>query len=116
VEKIVACTPKQCKCGNCGADTTVIGYEVSEVLDVKPIEYFVEVPKREKRACKQCEEQGVATAPLPVRIIEKSLVSDGIIIDTVVRKYADHNPSIVKASSCCATQASRSAAPRSAVG
>jgi transposase len=92
VEKIVACTPKQCKCGNCGADTTVIGYEVSEVLDVKPIEYFVEVPKREKRACKQCEEQGVATAPLPVRIIEKSLVSDGIIIDTVVRKYADHNP------------------------
>jgi hypothetical protein len=29
---------------------------------------------------------------LLVRIIEKSLVSDGIIIDTVVRKYADHNP------------------------
>ena len=92
VEKIVVCTPEQCKCGNCGADKTVIGYEVSEVLDVKPAEYFVQVTKREKRACKQCEEQGVSTAPLPVRIIEKSLVSDGIIIDTVVRKYADHNP------------------------
>jgi transposase len=92
VEKIVACTPEQCKCGNCGADKTVIGHEVSEVLDVKPAEYFVQVTKREKRACKQCEEQGVSTAPLPVRIIEKSLVSDGIIIDTVVRKYADHNP------------------------
>jgi transposase len=92
VEKIVACTAEQCKCGNCGADTTVIGYEVSEVLDVKPAEYFVEVTKREKRACKKCEEQGVATAPLPVRILSKSLVSDGIIIDTVVRKYADHNP------------------------
>jgi transposase len=92
VEKIVVCTPEQCKCGNCGADKTVIGYEVSEVLDVKPAEYFVQVTKREKRACKQCEEQGVSTAPLLVRIIEKSLVSDGIIIDTVVRKYADHNP------------------------
>jgi transposase len=92
VEKIVACTPEQCKCGNCGADKTVIGYEVSEVLDVKPAEYFVQGTKREKRACKQCEEQGVSTAPLPVRIIQKSLVSDGIIIDTVVRKYADHNP------------------------
>jgi transposase len=92
VEKIIACTPEQCKCGNCGAETKVIGYEVSEVVDVKPAEYFVEVTKREKRACRQCEEQGVATAPLPVRIIEKSLVSDGIIIDTVVRKYADHNP------------------------
>jgi transposase len=92
VEKIVACTPEQCKCGNCGAATKVIGYEVSEVLDVKPAEYFVQVTKREKRACKACEEQGVSTAPAPVRIIEKSLVSDYIIIDTIVNKYADHNP------------------------
>jgi transposase len=68
----------------------VIGYEVSEVLDVKPAEYFVEVTKREKRACKACEEQGVAMAPLPVRIIAKSLVSDRIIIDTLVGKYADY--------------------------
>jgi hypothetical protein len=52
VEKIVACMPEQCKCGNCGADTMVIGYEVSEVLDVKPAEYFVQVTAREKRTCK----------------------------------------------------------------
>ena len=92
VEKIVACTPEQCQCGQCGADTKVIGYEVSEVLAIKPAEYFVEVTKREKRACKQCEEQGVATAPAPVRIIEKSLVSDSILIDILISKYADHNP------------------------
>jgi len=75
-----------------GRQTKVIGYEVSEVLDVKPAEYFVQVTKREKRACKACEEQGVAMALLPVRIIAKSLVSDRIIIDTIVGKYADHNP------------------------
>jgi transposase len=92
VEKVIACTPEQCVCGNCGKETVVIGYEVSEVLAVKPAEYFVEVNKREKRACKQCEEQGVETAPLPVRIIDKSLVSDEIIIDTIVNKYADHSP------------------------
>jgi transposase len=92
VEKIVVCTPEQCVCGNCGADTKVIGYEVSEVLDVKPAEYFVQVIKREKRACKKCEEQGVATAPVAARIIDKSLVSDRIIIDTVVCKYGNHNP------------------------
>ena len=92
VERVIACTPEQCVCGSCGAGTKVIGYEVSEVLDVKPAEYFVEVTKREKRACKACEEQGVAMAPLPVRIIAKSLVSDRIIIDTIVGKYADHNP------------------------
>jgi transposase len=92
VERVIACTPEQCVCGNCGASTKVIGYEVSELLDVKPAEYFVQVTKREKRACKTCEEQGVAMAPLPVRIIAKSLVSDLIIIDTIVGKYADHNP------------------------
>ena len=50
--------------------------------------------KREKRDCKQkqCEEQGGEAAPLPVRIIDKSLFSDQIIIDTVVSKYADHSP------------------------
>ena len=68
----------------------MIGYETSEVLDVKRAEYFVELTKREKRACKKCEEQGVVAAPLAARIIDKSLVSDRVIIDTLVKKYADH--------------------------
>lgn len=94
VEKIVACTAEQCVCGKCGLETKVIGYDESEVLCVKPAEYYVEVTKREKRACKkkECEEQGVAMAPLPERIIEKSLVSDRIIIDTIVNKYTAHLP------------------------
>jgi len=92
VEKIVACTPGQSQCGGCGEQTVVIGYEVSEQLDVEPVKYFVQVTKREKRACKQCEEQGVATAAVPERIIEKSLVSDQIVIDTIVRKYCDSLP------------------------
>ena len=82
VEKRIACTPEQCICGQCGKETTVIGYDESEVLKVKPAEYYVEVIQREKRACKNCEEQGVAMAPLPPRIIDKSLVSDEEIIDS----------------------------------
>jgi transposase len=46
----------------------------------------------EKRACKACEEQGVECAPVPVRIIEKGLASDRVVIDTVVSKYGDHLP------------------------
>jgi len=65
IEKIIACTPEQCVCGNCGKENSVIGYEKSEQLDVKPAEYFVVVTKREKRACKDCEEQGVECAPVP---------------------------------------------------
>jgi len=70
----------------------VIGYEESSQLDVEPAKYFVVISKREKRACKSCEEQGVASAPLPPRIIEKCLASDQIVIDTVVSKYCDHTP------------------------
>jgi transposase len=92
IEKIIACTPEQCVCGNCGKETTLIGYETAEQLDVKPAEYFVLVTKREKRACKDCEEQGVECAPAPARIIEKGLASDRVVIDTVVSKYADHLP------------------------
>ena len=92
VEKVIACTPEQCRCQGCGQATTVIGYEESEQLDVEPAKYFVLATKREKRACKRCEEQGVATAPVPERIIEKGLVSDRVVIDTIVAKYADHNP------------------------
>jgi hypothetical protein len=64
----------------------VIGYETSEQLDVEPAKYFVRVTKRGKRACKACEEQGVQSAPLLARIIDKGLASDRVVIDTVVSK------------------------------
>lgn len=92
VERVIACTPEQCTCKACGQAKAVIGYDVSEQLDVKPAQYFVMVTRREKRACKHCEEGGVAAAPVPERIIEKSLVSDRVVIDTVVAKYSDHLP------------------------
>jgi len=92
VERVIACAPEQCTCSACGQPTAVIGYDVSEQLDVEPAKYFVVVTKREKRACKHCEESGVATAPAPVRIIDKGLVSDRVVIDTMVSKYSDHLP------------------------
>ena len=92
VEKIIACTSDECVCDGCGKETWVIGYDVSEVLDVRPAEYFVLVTKREKRVCKSCEEQGVVSAILPERIIDKSLVSDQVVINTVVAKYCDSLP------------------------
>ena len=92
VERVIACTPEQCTCQACGQPTTVIGYDVSEQLDVEPAKYFVMVTKREKRACKHCEESGVAAAPVPARIIEKGLVSDQVVINTVIAKYSDHLP------------------------
>lgn len=92
VEQIIACTAEQCVCGQCDKETTVIGYEETEVLDVRPAEYFVSVIKREKRACTSCVTQGVATATVPVRIAPKSIFSDEVIIEFVVSKYCDAAP------------------------
>lgn len=92
VEKVLACPSEQCVCGQCGQPTTVIGYEESEQLEVEPAKYFVLVTKREKRTCTGCKGAKIVAAPLPARIIEKSLVSDGMVIDTVIRKYCDHLP------------------------
>jgi transposase len=78
VERVLPCTPDQRVCKRCGKQTVVIGYEESSHLDVEPAKYFVVVTKREKRACRSCEELGVVSAPLPPRIIEKCLASDRI--------------------------------------
>jgi transposase len=112
VERAIACTPEQCTCRACGHQMTVIGYEQSEQLDVKPAQYFVLVTKREKRACSSCAEGGVAAAPLPARIVEKGLVSDRVVIDTVVAKYSDICLYIVRARFWSARRVSRSAARR----
>ncbi len=92
IERVLPCTPDQRVCKRCGKETVVIGYEESSQLDVEPARYFVLVTKREKRACRSCEDLGVVSAPLPPRIIEKCLASDQIVIDTVVSKYCNHTP------------------------
>ena len=92
VERILPCTPDQRVCKRRGKETVLIGYEESSQLDVEPAKYFVLVTKREKRACRSCEELGVVSAPLPPRIIEKCLASDRVVIDTVVSKYCNHTP------------------------
>jgi transposase len=92
VERVLSCTPDQRVCKCCGKETVVVGYEESLQLDVEPAKYFVLVTRREKRACRSCEELGVASAPLPLRIVEKCLASDRIVVDTVVGKYCNHTP------------------------
>jgi transposase len=92
VEQILSCMPDQRVCKRCGKETVVIGYEESSQLDVEPAKYFVLVTKREKRACRSCEDLGVVSAPLPPRMIEKCLASDRIVLDTVVSKYCNHTP------------------------
>ena len=90
VETVIPCATTHCTA--CGEETTVIGYDESELLDTEPVHYFVRVTKREKRACTCCQ-QGTVTMPeLEPRIIDKGLASDRIVVGTVIAKYCDHLP------------------------
>lgn len=87
----IACPGEQCQCPSCGKEMPVIGHDESEVLDMEPAKYFVRVTRREKRACK-CAQGTVVSPALAPRIIEKGLVSDAIVVATLVAKYCDHLP------------------------
>jgi transposase len=90
VEQVIPCPLQHCQ--QCGTETTVIGYDESEQLDVQPARYFVLVTKREKRACRCCQHSTVAMPEVGPRIVEKGLASDRVVIDAVVSKYCDHLP------------------------
>ena len=86
VEQVISCA--EANCTRCGAETSLIGYDESEVLDMEPARWFVRVTKREKRACGKCSI--IAMPELEPRIVEKGLASDAVVIQTVVAKYCDH--------------------------
>ena len=90
VETVIPCPSRRCQ--QCGAETKVIGYDESEVLERQPARYYVQVTKREKRACACCEQSTVIVPELAPRIIEKGLASDQVVVDTVIAKYCDHLP------------------------
>jgi transposase len=92
VEKVITCPAEQCVCDQCGQPTRVIGYEESEQLEVEAAKYYVLVTKREKRTCTDCKGSKIVAAPAPRRIIEKSLASNQVVVDTVIRKYCDYLP------------------------
>lgn len=92
VIKEVVCTPEQCRCAQCGGERVVINHDVSQRVGVVPAKYFVEVTRREKRACPQCEEMGVTTAAAPLTIIEKGIATDELVVDVILKKYFEHLP------------------------
>ena len=92
VERIVHVPAQDCLCAQCGAGKKLIGYQTIERLALKPIELYVEVTKREKLACARCEELGVSIAPVPATIIEKGILADSLVVETIVKKYCDHSP------------------------
>jgi transposase len=82
--------PASCTCSACGGELHCIGEEVSEKLDVKPIEFFVRKIIRAKLACRGCET--IHTPPALPALIERGIAAPGLLAHVLIGKYADHLP------------------------
>jgi transposase len=91
-EVVIPCHPQDCRCDQCGAERPIIGYETTEELVCEPAIIYVRVTRREKRGSHCWEEQGVATAPAPAKILPKSKLSDEFIIEALAQKFQQHLP------------------------
>lgn len=78
-------------CPKCGNEKTVIGEQVSEQLQMKPIEFYVERTVRPSYGC-SCGEAGVVTAEVPHQIYPKSMLGDTVIAQIIASKYCDALP------------------------
>jgi len=79
---------KQCPCGS---ELTLIGEEVSEQLDYIPAQLKVIRHVKCKYACKSCEET-IKLAKAPLRPIQKSIATAGLLSHVLVSKFCNHLP------------------------
>lgn len=88
IEHDVNASEKQC---DCGCQKERFGEEITEQLEIIPMQLKVIQHVRPKYACKQCA-GNVSIAPMPNLLLPKSIAAPGLIADAIVNKYVDHLP------------------------
>ena len=78
-------------CTECGREKKSIGEDVTRRLEFVPAHFVEHVYHLEKYACGYCKE-GVATAPAPEQVLERSAATPSLLAHVVVSKYVDHTP------------------------
>ncbi len=88
--------PEEEKWCSCGQPFVRIGEEVSEKLDIVPVQLNVIRHIRPKYACKKCEglesEHPVKSASLPPQLIERGIATPGLLAFIPVSKFCDAIP------------------------
>ena len=83
-----------------GKERKFLGWEISEKLDIKPPKVKVIQIKRAKYGCpdsycvlcEDSEEKAVKTAEMPPQLLDKSILTPGLLSYLVTSKYCDHLP------------------------
>ncbi len=92
-EKIILDVPESEKvCSCCGTEKKKIGEDVTEELEYKPAVFYVNQYVKPKYVCPNCPDNGVTTASMPPRPIDKGIAGPGLLSYIIVSKYVDHLP------------------------
>jgi transposase len=89
LEEVIEPHSTECPC--CGGALHRIGEDVSEHLDVVPMQLRVRRVVRPKFACRACTD-GVVQAPAPERPLTGGLASTALVVHVAVQKFAWHLP------------------------
>jgi transposase len=81
---------KTCSC--CGSQKKQIGEEITEELEYKPAFFYVNQTIRPKFVCANCPDNGVTTAELPPRPIDRGIAGPGLLAYIIISKFIDHLP------------------------
>lgn len=82
--------PLETVCPLCGGELAALGETVSEQLDIINNAFKVIETVRPKLACRKCD--AIVQAPLPMKPIDRSYASPGLLARIVVGKYVEHIP------------------------
>ncbi len=82
---------EECRCAQCGCPRQKIGEEIARRVEYVPGHFVQQEYHLAKYACATCRD-GVATAPGPQRILERSIAGASLLAHVVTSKFVDHMP------------------------
>jgi transposase len=88
-EVVIDVENRDCPC--CGQGLVPIGEIRTEQLDIVPAQLRVRVTRRQRYACRACEE-AVVVAPAPERPVDGGMPTEALVAHIVVSKFADALP------------------------
>jgi transposase len=77
-------------CPTCGAEMTLVGHSMCEILDVRPAQLYVRQRFDERISCPV--DHTIVSAPTPHELVERGKLGTGLIIESLADKYLEQQP------------------------
>lgn len=91
-DEVIELSSEERNCPQCETELSEIGEDITEELEVIPMQVYVRRIIRKKYVCKNESLHGVYRARMPARIIPKGMAGPSLLSHILISKYVDHLP------------------------